>query len=76
LCLSTPPAPGGVKSRYPKAGTQRLTRKVVPKKVFPKTAEGYEAETNYELSTQLPYMMIMNRLAHYVKVLQREDIGS
>ncbi|EKO3590774.1 type VI secretion system contractile sheath large subunit, partial [Vibrio metschnikovii] len=33
-------------------------------------------ETNYKLGTQLPYMMIINRLAHYVKVLQREQIGS
>jgi type VI secretion system protein ImpC len=45
-------------------------------KVFPNTPEGKEAETNYRLSTQLPYMMIMNRLAHYVKVLQRENIGT
>jgi type VI secretion system protein ImpC len=45
-------------------------------KEFPNTKEGKEAETNYRLSTQLPYMMIMNRLAHYVKVLQRENIGT
>ncbi|MDR1870657.1 MAG: type VI secretion system contractile sheath large subunit [Deltaproteobacteria bacterium] len=45
-------------------------------KSFPKTAEGQEAETNFKLSIQLPYMMIMNRLAHYIKVLQREHIGT
>lgn len=45
-------------------------------KVFPNTPEGKEAETNFKLSTQLPYMMIMNRLAHYIKVIQRENIGS
>ncbi|GHU14685.1 type VI secretion protein [Betaproteobacteria bacterium] len=45
-------------------------------KSFPNTPEGKAAETNYRLSTQLPYMMIMNRLAHYIKVLQRENIGS
>ncbi|MDR1872134.1 MAG: type VI secretion system contractile sheath large subunit [Deltaproteobacteria bacterium] len=45
-------------------------------KVFPATPEGKEAETNYQLSIQLPYMMIMSRLAHYIKVLQRENIGS
>ncbi|HAT1682901.1 TPA: type VI secretion system contractile sheath large subunit [Klebsiella oxytoca] len=45
-------------------------------KVFPNTREGKEAETNYRLGTQLPYMFIINRLAHYVKVLQREQIGS
>ncbi|MEJ2043841.1 MAG: type VI secretion system contractile sheath large subunit [Reinekea sp.] len=45
-------------------------------KVFPNTKEGKEAETNYKLGTQLPYMMIINRLAHYLKVLQREQIGA
>jgi len=45
-------------------------------KQFPNTKEGKEAETNYKLGTQLPYMMIANRLAHYIKVLQREQIGS
>ncbi len=45
-------------------------------KTFGQSKEGKEAETNYRLSTQLPYMLIMNRLAHYVKVLQREQIGS
>lgn len=45
-------------------------------KIFPNTAEGKEAELNYKLSLQLPYMMIMNRLAHYIKVIQRENIGT
>ncbi|WP_310620620.1 type VI secretion system contractile sheath large subunit [Flexibacterium corallicola] len=45
-------------------------------KLFQNTKEGKEAETNYKLGTQLPYMMIVNRLAHYIKVLQREQIGS
>lgn len=45
-------------------------------KVFPNTPEGKEAELNFRLSTQLPYMMIMNRLAHYIKVIQRENIGT
>lgn len=45
-------------------------------KAFPNTKEGREAEMNFKLGTQLPYMMIINRLAHYVKVLQREQIGS
>ena len=31
---------------------------------------------NYRLGTQLPYMFIMTRLAHYLKVLQREQIGT
>jgi type VI secretion system protein ImpC len=45
-------------------------------KTFGISKEGKEAEMNYRLATQLPYMMIMNRLAHYIKVLQREQIGS
>jgi type VI secretion system protein ImpC len=45
-------------------------------KTFGSSASGKEAETNYRLGTQLPYMFIMTRLAHYIKVLQREQIGS
>jgi type VI secretion system protein ImpC len=45
-------------------------------KRFPNTREGKMAETNYKLGTQLPYMFIINRLAHYIKVLQREQLGS
>ncbi|PHI31680.1 type VI secretion system contractile sheath large subunit [Budvicia aquatica] len=47
----------------------------IPKR-FPNTPEGKQAETNYKLGTQLPYMFIINRLAHYIKVLQREQLGS
>jgi type VI secretion system protein ImpC len=45
-------------------------------KYFGQSAEGRAAETNYRLGTQLPYMMIMCRLSHYLKVLQREQIGT
>ncbi|WP_454724753.1 MULTISPECIES: type VI secretion system contractile sheath large subunit [Cupriavidus] len=45
-------------------------------KLFARTPEGQEAQTNYKLGTQLPYMFIINRLAHYIKVLQREQIGA
>jgi type VI secretion system protein ImpC len=45
-------------------------------KLFGNNPEGKAAETNYRLGTQLPYMFIMTRLAHYIKVLQREQIGS
>lgn len=45
-------------------------------KYFGQSKEGKEAETNYKLGTQLPYMLIINRMAHYLKVLQREQIGS
>lgn len=45
-------------------------------KRFPNTEEGKRAETNYKLGTQLPYTMLITRLAHYLKVLQREQLGS
>ena len=41
-------------------------------KVFPNTKEGKMAETNYKL----PYTFMITRIAHYIKVLQREQIGS
>ncbi|MDR0379217.1 MAG: type VI secretion system contractile sheath large subunit [Candidatus Accumulibacter sp.] len=34
-----------------------------------------ETALSRRLGMQLPYMMIMNRLAHYIKVLQRENLG-
>jgi len=45
-------------------------------KYFGQSKEGKEAETNYKLGTQLPYMLVVSRLAHYIKVLQREALGS
>ncbi|MCP4745884.1 MAG: type VI secretion system contractile sheath large subunit [Desulfobacteraceae bacterium] len=45
-------------------------------KNFGISKEGKEAELNYKLGTQLPYMFVINRLAHYLKVIQRENIGS
>ena len=45
-------------------------------KLFGASEEGKRAELNYKLGTQLPYMKIVNRLAHYLKVLQREQLGS
>jgi len=45
-------------------------------KFFGHSAEGKAAELNYRLGAQLPYLMIVNRLAHYLKVLQREQLGS
>jgi type VI secretion system protein ImpC len=45
-------------------------------KTFGNTPEGLEAQTNYKLGTELPYMFMIERLAHYIKVLQRENLGS
>ena len=45
-------------------------------KTFGISKAGKEAELNYKLGLQLPYMFIVNRLAHYLKVIQRENIGT
>lgn len=44
-------------------------------KVFANTDEGREAALGARLGAQLPYIFIVCRLAHYLKVLQREEIG-
>jgi len=43
---------------------------------FADTEEGRRDQTNYKLGTRLPYMMMVCRLAHYLKVIQRDNIGS
>lgn len=45
-------------------------------KTFGISKEGKEAELNYKLGTQLPYMFVISRMAHYLKVIQRENIGT
>ncbi len=45
-------------------------------KIYPNTPEGNEAQLNYKLGTQLPYLFAITRMSHYIKVLQREHIGS
>ena len=45
-------------------------------KYFGQSEGGRAAELNYRLGTQFPYMFLVTRLAHYIKVLQREQIGS
>lgn len=45
-------------------------------KFFGNSEEGKNAELNYRLGGQLPYLFVVSRLAHYIKVLQRENIGS
>ncbi len=45
-------------------------------KNFGNSAEGKAAELNYKLGTQLPYNFVVGRLAHYMKVIQRENIGT
>lgn len=45
-------------------------------KFFGNSPEAKQAETNYKLGTELPYLFMIDRLAHYIKVIQREHIGS
>ena len=45
-------------------------------KFFGNSKEGKDAELNYKLGTQLPYIFVVSRLAHYIKVIQRENIGT
>jgi type VI secretion system protein ImpC len=45
-------------------------------KTFQKTAEGAAAQQSAQLGSRLPYMFVITRLAHYLKVLQREQIGT
>jgi type VI secretion system protein ImpC len=45
-------------------------------KFFGISKEGKAAELNYKLGLQLPYMFVINRMAHYLKVIQRENIGT
>lgn len=44
-------------------------------KTFGNSEEGKKAEANYKLGTRLPYMFVVTRLAHYLKCIQRENIG-
>jgi type VI secretion system protein ImpC len=42
----------------------------------PNTAEGRQTALNQQIETQLPYMLISCRFSQYIKVMQRENIGS
>lgn len=42
---------------------------------FPETAQGKEDETRARLGMSFPYLMIQCRLAHFLKVIWRENIG-
>lgn len=42
---------------------------------FPDTDEGKEDETRARLGMSLPYLMISCRIAHYLKVIWRENMG-
>ena len=43
---------------------------------FPATAEGRQQSLNQRLEIQLPYMLISCRFSQYIKIMQRENIGS
>lgn len=45
-------------------------------KYFGNDEEAQIKAMNYRLGGELPYLFVVNRLAHYLKVLQRENLGS
>jgi type VI secretion system protein ImpC len=45
-------------------------------KSFGNSKEAKANETNYRLGTMLPYTFMVSRIAHYLKVLQRENLGT
>lgn len=45
-------------------------------KSFGISAEGKQAEANFRLGTQLPYIFIASRMAHYLKVIMNNEIGT
>lgn len=49
---------------------------VMKARTFGSDPSARQQELNHRLSTQLPYMFIVNRIAHYLKVMQRENLGS
>ena len=68
ICLS----PG----KNPSEAVFYSANSVLKPQSFAKTGEGVAAEVGSRLSTQFPYMMLIARLAHYIKVIQRENLGS
>jgi len=44
-------------------------------KVFQQNDEGFAAAESYTLGTRLPYMYMICRISHYMKLLQREELG-
>ena len=45
-------------------------------KTYQDDEDGFASAESYTLGTRLPYMYMVCRVAHYIKVLQREEIGS
>ena len=43
---------------------------------YPQTNEGRQQALNQQIEVQLPYMLISCRFSQYIKVMQRENIGS
>jgi type VI secretion system protein ImpC len=44
--------------------------------IFPRTSEGLASQRSAEVAAQLPYTFVISRIAHFMKVLQREQIGA
>lgn len=48
---------------------------VQKKRIFPDTREGKQAQLNFMLGTQLPYMLLVSRLAHHIHLYQIQELG-
>ncbi|HEY0135550.1 MAG TPA: type VI secretion system contractile sheath large subunit, partial [Nannocystis sp.] len=44
--------------------------------MFPRSPEGQAQQRSADIGAQLPFVFVISRIAHYMKVLQREQIGS
>lgn len=49
---------------------------VIAKKTFANDAKGKEASLSHHLGSQLQYLFITCRIAHYLKMMQREHMGA
>ncbi|MDR0549929.1 MAG: type VI secretion system contractile sheath large subunit [Deltaproteobacteria bacterium] len=61
--------------RDPKEAVFLTANSVLKPKEFAEAEGGAAATLSHRLSSQLPYLMLINRLAHYLKVIQRENLG-
>lgn len=58
------------------AGTHQLAFFGVPSLHQPRVVDDPAVAINLKLSSQLPYMLAASRVAHYIKVIMRDHVGS
>lgn len=64
----------------PRKGTTRVwlpsANTLQTRRTYGGPAEGREATLNYLLGTQFPYLLLVCRIAHYLKVIERDLLGA